>query len=219
MPMGEAGEPGEGEDGARRTRRDGRATIELVMRVAAEELNAAGPVAFNLDRVIETAGVSRSSIYHHFGSRAGLITAVEGSRMLEGFREANVATREVVQTVESGEQFFKFIEAVLVAGGGADAQATRSRRVASLAAAEQMPGLHELLRNAQQSGMKYYEETLQIAKDRGLIDPQVPLRGIANFIQSVLVGRALVDLLEDPTVDADWVTTAMVALRGLLRPL
>jgi AcrR family transcriptional regulator len=188
------------------------------MRVAAEELNAAGPVAFNLDRVIETAGVSRSSIYHHFGSRAGLITAVEGSRMLEGFSEANGATREVVQTVESGEQFFEFIEAVLVAGGGVNAQATRSRRVASLAAAEQMPGLHELLRNAQQSGMKYYEETLQIAKDRGLIDPQVPLRGIANFIQSVLVGRALVDLLEDPTVDADWVTTAMVALRGLLRP-
>jgi AcrR family transcriptional regulator len=206
------------EDASRRTRRDGRATVSLVMRVAAEELDASGPVAFNLDRVIDVAGVSRSSVYHHFGSRAGLITAVEGSRMLDAYQEANVATREVVRSVKSGEQFFEFVESVFAAGGGADAQARRNRRVASLAAAEQMPGLHELMRDAQRSGMDYYEETLQMAKDRGLIDPQVPLRGIANFIQSVLVGRVLVDLLEDAEADADWVTTTMVALRCLLRP-
>lgn len=206
------------DDARRRTRRDGRATIELVMRVAAEELDAAGPVAFNLDRVIEAAGVARSSIYHHFGSRAGLITAVEGSRMLESFQEANVVTREVVQSVESGGQFLEFIEMVLTLGAGPEAQATRSRRVASLAAAEQMPGLGQLMRDAQRSGMEYYEETLQIAVDRGLIDPQVPLRGIANFIQSVLVGRTLVDLLEDPEADGDFVVTTLEALRAVLRP-
>lgn len=206
------------EDAARRTRRDGRATVELIMRVAAEELDTAGSVAFNLDRVIEAAGVSRSSIYHHFGSRAGLITAVEGARMLESFQEANVMTREVVRSVESGEQFFEFIEMVLALGGGVDAQVTRSRRVASLAAAEQIPGLHDLMRDAQRSGVAYYEETLEVAKARGLIDPQVPLRGIANFIQSVLVGRTLVDLLEDPEADADWVAATMESLRNLLRP-
>lgn len=206
------------EDAARRTRRDGRATVELIMRVAAEELDTAGSVAFNLDRVIEAAGVSRSSIYHHFGSRAGLITAVEGARMLESFQEANVMTREVVRSVESGEQFFEFIEMVLALGGGVDAQVTRSRRVASLAAAEQIPGLHDLMRDAQRLGVAYYEETLEVAKARGLIDPQVPLRGIANFIQSVLVGRTLVDLLEDPEADADWVAATMESLRNLLRP-
>ncbi|MEY3054995.1 MAG: hypothetical protein RL550_1518, partial [Actinomycetota bacterium] len=66
-----------------RKRSDGLATIELVLEHARAELEASGPVRFNLDRVIESSDVARSSVYHHFGSRAGLIATIELEHWVE----------------------------------------------------------------------------------------------------------------------------------------
>ena len=63
--------------GATRTtpgiRLDGKETAEKVLTHALRELDKHGAVNFSLDRVIDSSGVSRSSIYHLFGNRAGVI--------------------------------------------------------------------------------------------------------------------------------------------------
>jgi hypothetical protein len=47
----------------------------------------------------------------------------------------------------------------------------------------------------------------------------LPLLGTADVIQSLLVGRILVDLLEDDSRDNLWIASAVEVLRALLRPL
>ena len=64
-------------------RRDGLRTISRIVEFAAKELDEVGAVQFNLDRVIEKSGVSRGSVYHHFGDRDGLIVAVEVSEIVK----------------------------------------------------------------------------------------------------------------------------------------
>ena len=68
---------------AKRKRTDGLETIERVIKFAQKEIDKHGSTEFNLDRVIEQSGVSRSSIYHHFGNRAGLIAAVDVRRAID----------------------------------------------------------------------------------------------------------------------------------------
>jgi AcrR family transcriptional regulator len=202
----------------RRTRSDGRATRDLIVKVARDELKQSGPVAFNLDWVIETSGVSRSSIYHHFGNRAGVITAAETVEMLSDFRKANEATREAVENSANGEEFIDFVRMAFELGGGKKGRKTRARRIATLAAGEQIPALREVLSEAQVEGMDAYVATLELAVERGLVNPLVPVRGVAHLIQSVLLGRALVDLVDDPEIDAEWMETVVAGVRELLRP-
>ncbi len=202
----------------RRTRSDGRATRDLILRVARRELTESGPVAFNLDRVIEASGVSRSSIYHHFGNRAGVITAAETLEMLSGYQQANQLTRDVIERASSGEEFIDFVRAVMSDGGGESGHRSRARRIATLAAAEQIPALRDVMCEAQVEGMEFYVETLERGIERGLMDPVVPVRGVAHLIQSVLLGRALVDLVDDADVEREWIEAVVVAVRGLLRP-
>lgn len=201
-----------------RKRRDGRATMERVTEFARAELAEHGPVGFNLDRVIAASGVSRGSIYHHFGNRAGVITAVEALDQLRTYRDGNDVTRKVIEEASTGSDVIDWVSLALRFGGGDDGRRTRARRVASLAAAEQIPALRDVLSEYQREGVAFYAETLEIARRRGLIDPVVPIAGIANLIQSVLLGRALVDLLDDDEQDSAWVEAAVAAISAVLRP-
>jgi AcrR family transcriptional regulator len=193
--------------------------MDRVVGFARAELAEHGPVGFNLDRVIAASGVSRGSIYHHFGSRAGVITAVEAADLLGVYRAGNEATRSVVERATNGIEIIDWLRTALEFGGAEDGRRARSRRVATLAAAEQIPALREVIGEYQREGVEYYAETLGIARGRGLIDPQAPISGIANLIQSVLLGRALVDLLDDPEQDAAWAETAVAAISAVLRPV
>ena len=193
--------------------------MDRVIGFARAELAEHGPVGFNLDRVIAASGVSRGSIYHHFGSRAGVITAVEAVDLLGTYQAGNEATRRVVEGATSGADIIDWVRLAIELGGGEDGRRARARRIATLAAADQIPALREVLGEYQRDGVAYYADTLEIARRRGLIDPAVPLDGIANLIQSVLLGRALVDLLDDPAQDAACAVAAVTAISAVLRPV
>ena len=54
--------------------------------------------------------------------------------------------------------------------------------------------------------------------DKGLIQPRESLIGTADVIQSLLVGRILVDILNDEERDETWVLASVEVFRALLRP-
>ena len=137
---------------APRKRLDGRATMDRVVEFARAELAAHGPVDFNLDRVIAESGVSRGSIYHHFGSRAGLITAVEIDDLVNVYREANDVTRRAVESASSGRELLDLLALTFQLGANEIGRNSRSRRIATLVASENIPALHEFLRDRQREG-------------------------------------------------------------------
>jgi len=73
----------------KRKRSDGLETIDRIVSFATAELDEVGPVQFNVIRVLEKAGVSRSYVYHHFHNREGLIAAVEVQRLLDQLTVTN----------------------------------------------------------------------------------------------------------------------------------
>lgn len=199
-----------------RKRSDGLQTIQVVLRHARAELEASGPVKFNLDRVIESSGVARSSVYHHFGSRAGLIATIELEHWIESQASELRGMRKFLLEGTDLEEVFGAIEFVLRVDGGAEGRQRRSRRISSLVAADGIPALATTLREAQISGTSHLAETLRMLQERGTISPSVDLIGLAYFIQSILVGRVLVDVGDETGVDDAWVDVAMTTLRHLL---
>ena len=114
------------------------------------------------------------------------------------------------------EQIFLALEAGLVAAGKSDGRLRRQHRVETLAAAMRSDQLRKMLANAQVEGTAYFKETLKQAVERGVITLRAPIDGVAYVMQSLFVGRILVDLVDDQQVDADWVAAAMTTIRHLL---
>ena len=199
-------------------RSDGLRTISKIVEFAAKELDEVGAVQFNLDRVIEKSGVSRGSIYHHFGDRDGLIVAVEVSETVQILTSGNERMRRLFSEAHSGEEIIQGIESAIRAGDRGSGRNYRRRRIAGLATAQHSQAIAQALAEVQVSETAYFVETLRMGADKGLMQPRESLVGTADVIQSLLVGRSLVDILNDDERDESWVLATVEVFRALLRP-
>lgn len=203
----------------RRTRSDGRETAKKILQFAEKELNNSGLVNFNLDRVIEESGVSRSSVYHHFGGREGVIAAVETEYLRASIDAGMTEMTEMLARCSTGEEAFALVELGVLVSGSDSQKATRRRRISTLAMSANSPATKNFLMEFQRDGTIRFADLLRDLQKRGLCAPVEPIDGTAHLIQSLLIGRILVDILEDPVVESQWSQSASATLRFLLGPL
>ncbi len=204
----------------RRTRSDGRETAAKILKFAEDELNEFGHVNFNLDRVIEKSGISRSSVYHHFGGREGVIAGVETNRLVTWLDNGLTEMQELLANINSGEEAFALVElGIVMVSGSRDQQDIRRQRISTLAMSYNSPATQERLKEVQAQGTQRFAEIIRELKNRGLCHPIEPIEGTAHFIQSILLGRVLVDILDDPVANEQWQASTVASLRYLLGPL
>jgi len=208
-----------GEQPQRRTRADGRETAQKILFYADQELMSAGLVNFNLDRVIEASGVSRSSVYHHFGGREGVIAAVESQHIRESLDAGMTEMTQMLMNSSSGEEAFALVELGILNAGSDSQKNARLRRISTLAMSSNSLTTKKLLKELQTTGNARLADLIRALRDKGLCDPVEPIDGTAHLIQSILVGRILVDIMEDSVAEEQWTQSASATLRFLLRPL
>jgi AcrR family transcriptional regulator len=185
---------------------------------ARRELDEVGPVKFNIMRVIEESGVSKSSVYHHFGGRDGVISAVEVQRLIDERVANNALLAEILASVSSGEECLDVIEAGLRAASNAAGRKNRSHRIAVVAAAQHIPLLTESLAEEIRIADVALTEMLNGARDRGLINPTESVEDIARYMATMFIGRSALDTFESEEFDAAWIRMSMGVLRGFLQP-
>lgn len=200
------------------SRTNGRGTRAVILNHAKAELEQHGPVKFSILRVIERSGVARSSVYHHFVDRDGLISAVEVERLIEENRSSNELLRLVVNTASSAEEVFSLIEHALHAASSPEGRASRAHRIAVVAAAQNIPALQDALVEQSRNGDEYLAETLEIARARGFINPQLTTLSIAQLIATLFIGRITVDGYNSQDDDASWIHATMFVLKQLMVP-
>lgn len=217
--MGKDDVDSQGPQSTRRTRVDGLKTIARIMKAAEDEMAEFGFIKFSVDRVIERSGVARSSVYHHFGGRDGLISAVETASTMKSLERGTAEFEKALDGISSGEEAFALIEFGIRLFRTSENRQRRQRRISSLAAAQGAPAIQEVLAREQQLGSENLARLLAKVKERGLADPVEPFLGLAYVIQSLLVGRVIVDISNNEDLDKEWEDAALATLRLILRPL
>ena len=200
----------------RRTRSDGRETIATVKKCATAELEKYGAVNFNLDRVLAESGVSSSSVYHHFGSRENLIAVVALDQSLQHVIAELAIIEELADQARDQKSMFEVLMLGLSVGGTPKARTRRLRRISGLAATDSNKAIQRAMKDAQIDGTAHFIRVLESAEQRKLISPRAPIVGIAYLLQSLLVGRIVVDVTGSSDTDDAWLNTSLTALRYLL---
>lgn len=72
MSIAEAAAPGAAKRGGRPTRREAEESLKRVLAIAQRHFLAHGYNETSLDAIAREAGVAKKTLYHHFGSKAGL---------------------------------------------------------------------------------------------------------------------------------------------------
>jgi AcrR family transcriptional regulator len=197
---------------------NGATTMETLIRFGVEELQRSGSINFNLENVLRESGVARGSLYHHFGSRHGLISHCEATLLKSSLKAENEVIRSVIESGKSGEELFELLAGFTRINGSDALREQRGRRIRTLAASIEDDSLRKLIAESQMKGSTYLVESFALAKDKGLIKPRIPLDALVYLMQAMFLGRILVDITGDHQL-SDSVNEATVeTFRYLLNP-
>lgn len=197
---------------------NGATTMETLIRFGVEELKRSGSINFNLENVLRESGVARGSLYHHFGSRHGLISHCEATLLKSSLKSENEIIRTTIESGKSGEELFELLAGFTRINGSEALREQRGRRVRTLAASVEDDALRTLIAESQMKGSQYLVDSFQIAMDKGLIKPRVPMDALVYLIQAMFLGRILVDVTRDPGLSDSVNEATVTTLRYLLNP-
>lgn len=201
-----------------RKNQNGASTMETLIRFGVEELQRSGSINFNLENVLRESGIARGSLYHHFGSRHGLISHCEAVLLKSSLKNENEIIRSVIESGKSGQELFDLLAGFTRINGSDALREQRGRRIRTLAASVEDESLKTLIAESQMKGSAYLIESFAIARDKGLIAPRIPLDALVYLMQAMFLGRILVDITGDSNL-SDSVNEATVeTFRYLLNP-
>lgn len=193
-----------------------RSTIRALIEATNRELAERGEAGFRLDQVLQETGTSKSSLYHHFTSRDGLIEAatvvafraeIEGD--IEGIRAALAGAADSTELITR-------VEALTRAAQSPARAAQRRQRLRILGSAVNRPGLAEALGHEQRRLTDELATHIRDAQQRGVAQRGHDARTIATFVLAFMFGRVLGDLDESPVDTEAWTSLVTDVVRVLV---
>jgi len=198
------------------TRQQGRKTMKLLIDHALTELNKNGAANFDLDAVLRRSKTSKGSLYHHFGSKNGLIVAVETEVIRSGLTSDNQVLRQMIEGCNSPQDFFNAIELAMRAGAGEPTREVRRQLIRSIAFAQHDKNLAATLRETSMMGTQYLAETLAVAQRKGWLKNEIDITALSFWLQGIFIGQIMIDITNTKTNDEEWVSIALHSLKSFI---
>lgn len=205
-------------EAARRKNANGASTMETLIKFGVAELERSGSVNFNLENVLRESGVARGSLYHHFGSRHGLISHCEAAVLKSSLKSQNEAIRSLIESGKTGQELFGLLAAFVQMNGSAPLREQRGRRIRTLAISVEDEQLRNLIADSQVKGSQFLVESFTIAEQKGLIKPRVPLDALVYLLQAMFLGRILVDITDNSDLSDSVNSSTIDTMRYLINP-
>jgi AcrR family transcriptional regulator len=191
--------------------------MRAVLEAVSERLMVSDEILIRIPEICESTGVNYGSVYHHFGSREGVIDAAYSLIFSKMVEEDLASLRQINESLESFDEYVDAIRPVLERiSTGEDRVIRRAIRSRIVAAAITRPELRVLIGVDQARLTKELLRIAEFAQLRGWMRRDVSAHSIAMLMQAVLLGRTLDDISTDPISDGEWEQTLVALFMEML---
>ena len=198
------------------TGRDRRSTKARILDTAIDLLERRGAERFTVEEVLIESDTSASSLYHHFGSRQGLLVVVEDERYRRGLRAEDRRNLDGGLAATTTEEFFEHVANQLrrIATDPASV-AVRRERLQVAARALDSPDLASRTASAQARLIDEVAKAFADAPARGLVNADLDPWEYSAWFHGLTLGRTFTE----DALDAEaWLAIAIPAALAPLRP-
>ena len=191
--------------------------MQAVLDAVAERLMVGDELLIRIPEICEATGVNYGSVYHHFGSREGVIDAAY-DMIFSRFVEEDLANfKDVNESVTTLDEFLLAMQPfVATLSSGPDRRARRAMRVRIVAAASTRPRLKELIGETQARLTEDLRRLTSFAQEKGWLRDDVSAAVLAVLFQILVFGRTLDDVSNDPIDEGVWESSMAVLFVGLI---
>ncbi len=191
--------------------------MQAVLDAVAERLMAGDESLIRVPEICEATGVNYGSVYHHFGSREGVIDAAYNmifSRLVE---EDVSLFRSNLEAATTFDEFVTLLRPIVASLSlGPTRRARRAMRVRIVAAASTRPTLRALIGQTQARLTEELRQIIAYAQGRQWLRDDLSAGALAVFFQIIIFGRTLDDISNSPVDESQWEDTMGVLFMELL---
>ena len=196
--------------------RRGTATMTKLIAVTAKELDRVGLAKVDVESLLKKSKISKGSLYHHFGSKNGLLAAAAAQQFVTYLQSEGVAFRTLIENCGTKKDFLKLIAGVMKITSLKKNREFRQKRVRAIAMSFNEKNLSKVIKAEQLVVTQYLAETFAIAQKRGWIKPDIDLVALSYFFQGVFIGHILLDVTNQVEYDERWSEIAFKSLQPFL---
>jgi AcrR family transcriptional regulator len=191
--------------------------MQAVLDAVGERLMKADESLIRIPEICEATGVNYGSVYHHFGSREGVIDAAY-HQMFTKLAEEDIATLQLVSvSSQTFEEYLVSMQGLIGTFASSDERrARRALRARIVAAAMMRPELRELIGETQSRLTIELRSIVEFGQQRQWLNRDLSAHSIAVLIQVLLVGRTLDDVSTSPIDNALWESSMATLLSVII---
>jgi len=193
-------------------------TREALLAAAIAELTARPETEFRVENILAATGASFSSLYHHFGSREGLIIQAQIAVFRSPIAQDIVPFTAAAGQASNAADLKAVLTVAIAAASRADNTQARAAQLAILSAANSRPALAEAIAKEQSEVTAQIAETFDGLRERGLIAPQVDTTLIGQFLQATILGQSVLDIGAGPLNLKAYQDLLLKTLQALIWP-
>lgn len=194
------------------------ATIATVIEATVEALESGNEADVRIDEILAKTGISKGSLYHHFGGREGLIAAarvVQFSRFVEADSQS---IRNQLTKTSNREEYLAAVSQLVSVTNTAERQRARFSRFSAVSSAYGRPELWDALAYQQHTHTEAIADAIRHGQAHGWVRNDLDARAISVFVQGYSLSRVLGDLDTDPISDDHWHDVVRAAITGFFAP-
>jgi AcrR family transcriptional regulator len=194
--------------------------MQAVLDAVVERLMTGDEALIRIPEICEATGINYGSVYHHFGSREGVIDAAYLAIYTRLINEDIDSLRMINESATSREEFIDAIRPVLKRfSPGHDEAAKQEIRVRILAAAITRPELRVSIGLAQTRLADELMRVIEFGQDREWLRSDVSAHYIGLCLRAIMFGRTVVYVSFPPIDDHEWERMMNVIFSQMLSPL
>lgn len=174
--------------------------IDTALHLLEEKL----PAAITADMILEQAGVSKGSLYHHFEDLTDLIEAAMIARFAVGVNESVQSLGDVVSSARTQEELLQGLEGVARAAHVRQRTRHRAIRIQMISLATMNPRFAAKLAREQERLTDALAAVFQEGQEKGLMNREFDARAAAVLIQAFTLGKIVDEIVERPMEPEAW---------------
>lgn len=167
--------------------------LDKVIEITIQLVFKHGESGFRIEELIELTGISKSSLYLHFGDRDGLVGAALSAAYVEDITVNVMGAIAIFSGVSTRKQMLDAIP-ILVNAALNTRDIARWQRVMVMAAAKPRPEMLKQISEVQTKIDTALEELIQEKQKLGVIRKDLDAREIGVLIQTAIIGRIFRDI-------------------------
>ena len=193
-------------------------TVDLVLKAVIRRLEESGESHLTIDDILLETGVSKGSLYYHFGDREGLIYAARIAQYSTYLQNDSEELRSGLLTCTTFEQFVENLLGLTILSMQKNDRKIRAMRLNTISSAYGRPDLWYALQEKQHQYTNAITEVFQYGQKMGWVRTDITAHALGVFVQGHALSRILVDLDHNELEAESWVKVMKLTFDVIFTP-